>query len=163
MIARIWHGVTPASKADEYGDYLNETGLPDYRETEGNRGVYLLRRIEGDRAHFLTLTFWDSTEAIRRFAGPDIEKARYYPEDAAFLIELEPFVEHFEVCSPCRDTATKMDNQMAPLEIRWPRLPRPRCDSEISPGRDQVRDRACELQDAVIRPQNQPPSSCDSI
>ena len=97
MIARIWHGVTPASKADEYADYLNETGLPDYRETEGNRGVYLLRRIEGDRAHFLTLTFWDSTKAIRRFAGPDIENARYYPEDAAFLVELEPFVEHFEV------------------------------------------------------------------
>lgn len=97
MIARIWHGVTAAAKADQYLDYLNKTGLPGYRATEGNRGVYLLRRVEGDLAHFLTLTFWDSKEAITEFAGEDIEKARYYPEDAAFLIELEPMVTHYEV------------------------------------------------------------------
>ena len=35
MIARMWHGVTAAERADEYLDYLNETGVPDYRETEG--------------------------------------------------------------------------------------------------------------------------------
>lgn len=97
MIARIWHGVTSTDKADEYVDYLNRTGLADYRATQGNRGVYLLRRIEGDQAHFLTLTFWDSKDAIREFAGEDVEKARYYPEDAAFLVELETAVKHYEV------------------------------------------------------------------
>ncbi len=97
MIARIWHGVTPASKADEYVEYLNQTGLPDYAATEGNRGVYLLRKIEGDQAHFITLTFWDSKQAIEKFAGHDIEKAKYYPEDAQFLLEFEPFVQHYQV------------------------------------------------------------------
>jgi heme-degrading monooxygenase HmoA len=97
MIARIWHGVTSAAQSDEYVDYLKKTGLPGYRATEGNRGVYLLRRVEGDQAHFLTLTFWDSKEAISNFAGEDIEKARYYPEDAEFLTELEPLVKHYEV------------------------------------------------------------------
>jgi heme-degrading monooxygenase HmoA len=97
MIARIWHGVTPATKADEYFQYLKKTGLPDYDSTEGNRGVYLLRRLEGDQAHFLTLTFWESEEAIKKFAGEDIEKARYYPEDAQFLLEMEPTVKHYEV------------------------------------------------------------------
>jgi hypothetical protein len=48
MIARTWHGVTDASKAEEYFDYLNKTGVPEYRTTEGNLGVYVLRRIEGD-------------------------------------------------------------------------------------------------------------------
>ncbi len=76
MIARIWHGVTTAAQADEYVEYLKQTGLPDYAATAGNRGVYLLRKIEGDRAHFLTLTFWDSVEAIQKFAGGDIEKAK---------------------------------------------------------------------------------------
>ena len=99
MIARIWHGVTSAARSEEYVDYLNRTGLPGYRATEGNRGVYLLRRVEGDQAHFLTLTLWDSKEAIRNFAGGDIEKARYYPEDAEFLMELEPLVKHYEVVS----------------------------------------------------------------
>ena len=66
MIARMWHGVTAAERADEYLDYLNETGVPDYRETEGNRGVYVLRRIEGDKAHFLTVSFWGSIEEVTR-------------------------------------------------------------------------------------------------
>jgi heme-degrading monooxygenase HmoA len=97
VIARMWHGVTVAEKADEYLDYLNETGVPDYRETEGNRGVYVLRRIEGDEVHFLTVSFWGSIEEIKAFAGPDPEKARYYPEDEEFLLEFEPRVKHYDV------------------------------------------------------------------
>ena len=89
--------MTPASKADEYIDYLNKTGVPEYRATQGNLGVYLLRRIEGNVAHFLLLTLWESEEAIKRFAGSDIEKAKYYPEDKQFLLELEPTVTHYEV------------------------------------------------------------------
>ena len=97
MIARMWHGVTAAERADEYLDYLNKTGVPDYRETKGNQGVYVLRRIEGDRAHFLTVSFWGSIEEVKAFAGPDPEKARYYPEDEGFLLEFEPQVKHYDV------------------------------------------------------------------
>ncbi len=97
MIARIWHGVTEAEKSEEYLDYLNRTGVPDYRATEGNRGVYVLRRIEDERAHFLTVSFWGSIEEIQRFAGPDPERARYYPEDEEFLLDFEPTVTHYEV------------------------------------------------------------------
>ena len=98
MIARVWHGVTAAERADEYPDYLNETGVPDYRETEGNWGVYVLRRrIEGDRAHVLTVSLWGSIEEAKSFAGPDPEKARYYPEDERFLLEFEPQVKHYDV------------------------------------------------------------------
>lgn len=97
MIARTWHGVTPASKGDAYYDYLLESGVAEYRRTEGNRGVYILRRIEGDKAHFLLVTFWESMEAIRAFAGPDVEKARYFRRDREFLLEFEPAVTHYEV------------------------------------------------------------------
>ena len=96
MIARIWHGVTASAKAEEYVEYLNETGVRDYRATEGNQGVFVLRRIEANRAHFLILTFWESLDAIKRFAGPDFEKARYYPEDDEYLLEREPTVAHYE-------------------------------------------------------------------
>jgi heme-degrading monooxygenase HmoA len=97
MIARIWHGVTEAAKADEYLDYLNETGVPDYRGTEGNRGVYVLRRIEVEEAHFLTLSFWDSMDDVKRFAGAEPERAKYYPADERFLLDFEPTVGHYEV------------------------------------------------------------------
>ena len=97
MIARTWHGITPASKADEYLEYLHKTGVIEYQAAPGNRGVYVLRRIEQDQAHFLLLTFWDSVTAIQQFAGADIDKAKYYPEDTDYLLELEPTATHYEV------------------------------------------------------------------
>jgi heme-degrading monooxygenase HmoA len=97
MIVRIWHGMTAAAKSDEYLEYLNRTGVPEYRATEGNRGVYVLRRIEGERADFLTVSFWESIEAIKGFAGPDTERAKYYPEDEKYLLDFEPTVDHYEV------------------------------------------------------------------
>jgi heme-degrading monooxygenase HmoA len=97
MIARAWHGATPAAKADVYLDYLNRTGVQEYKDTEGNRGVYVLRRIEGDVAHFLLISLWDSYDAIRKFAGDDIEASHYYDEDREFLLELEPKVIHYDV------------------------------------------------------------------
>ena len=100
MIARIWHGTTRPEKADSYLNYLNSTGLPDYQGTSGNLGAYVMRRIENGVAHFFTLSFWDSYDAIKRFAGNDYERPKYYPEDADFLLEFEPKVEHYEVFRP---------------------------------------------------------------
>jgi len=97
MIGRTWHGRVPAKKADAYYAYLQRTGLSDYVKTPGNRGVYVLRRDDGDVTHFLLLTFWDSLDAIRAFAGADYGRARYYAEDDEFLLEREPFVSHYDV------------------------------------------------------------------
>ncbi len=97
MIARSWDGLTPAAKADEYTDYVRRTGVTELAATAGNLGVYLLRREEGDQARFRVLSLWQSMEGIRRFAGDDVEKARYFPEDTRFLLSLAPNVEHYEV------------------------------------------------------------------
>jgi heme-degrading monooxygenase HmoA len=97
MIARIWHGVTAATQADRYLEYLKQTGIPDYQATAGNLGVYVLQRIEEDKAHFQLISLWESFEAIKNFAGPEPEKARYYPQDTEFLLELEETVTHYEV------------------------------------------------------------------
>lgn len=97
MIARLWHGVTRSADSDAYLQYLHRTGIPDYKATPGNRGVTVLRRSEGAKTHFLLVTFWDSLEAIKKFAGEEYEKARYYPEDTRWLLELEPTVMHYEV------------------------------------------------------------------
>lgn len=97
MIARSWDGLTTVDRADEYAEYVRRTGLTDLAATDGNRGAYLLRRREGDRERFRVLSLWDSMEGIRRFAGADPERARYYPEDARFLLALDPHVHHFDV------------------------------------------------------------------
>ena len=97
--------MTQSSKADAYFAYLKESGLKEYRKTAGNRGVTVLRRTEGDRAHFLLISLWDSFEAIRRFAGPNLDRAVYYPKDKGFLLELEPTVSHYEVLSSPEEDA----------------------------------------------------------
>jgi heme-degrading monooxygenase HmoA len=96
-ILRIWRGATARERGDEYVDYLNETGLRDYRETQGNLGAMLLRRDDGELARFTTLSLWSSLDDVRAFAGDDVERARFYPADDDFLVEREERVEHLEV------------------------------------------------------------------
>jgi heme-degrading monooxygenase HmoA len=59
--------------------------------------VLALRRIVDNRAEFLLVSLWDSMESIRGFAGDDVNKAVFYPEDERFLIERDDHVSHFEV------------------------------------------------------------------
>ncbi len=97
MIARIWHGRTRAADAAAYRELLERLGLRDYRATPGNRGAWVLSRVEGDVAHFVTLSFWEGFDAIARFAGEDVDRARYYEEDKNYLLEFEPTVLHYEI------------------------------------------------------------------
>jgi heme-degrading monooxygenase HmoA len=99
MIARQWHGAVLAERADAYLRYLGETGIPDSKATPGNRGVLVLTRRDGKVAHFVFISLWESLDAVRAFAGDEIERARYYPEDRDFLLELEPTVTHYEVAA----------------------------------------------------------------
>ncbi len=96
MIARTWHGVVPKDLGDTYYDYLTKTGLHDFKKVKGNLGVKVLRRDEEQETHFLLISFWDSTESIKEFAGDDYTIARYYAEDKKFLKDFEP-VYHYEV------------------------------------------------------------------
>ena len=100
MIARIWRGWTRTEDADEYARYVEDTGIRAYRSTPGNRGAYILRRAEGDRTEFLTLSFWDSVDAIKTFAGEDLDQAVFYDEDDRFLVDRETTVSHFQVEEP---------------------------------------------------------------
>ena len=97
MVARMWHGKVPTSKAQAYREFVNQRAIPDYQSVPGNLSVHILERQEGDVTHFITLTFWQSLSVIQDFAGADIEKAKYYPEDKDFLLEFEPCVVHYEV------------------------------------------------------------------
>ena len=72
MIARIWRGAVRAHNAAAYAAYVQETGIAGYQRTPGNRGAWLLWRVDGDQAVF-------------------------YPEDDRYLIERDLTVYHYEV------------------------------------------------------------------
>jgi heme-degrading monooxygenase HmoA len=99
MIVRLWHGRVPSTKAAAYRQFLEQRAVPDYRSVPGNLSVHILERADGDVTHFMTMTFWTDVEAIRSFAGADVEAAKYYPEDAEFLLEYEPRVIHYHAAS----------------------------------------------------------------
>jgi heme-degrading monooxygenase HmoA len=96
MIARIWRGWTRAEDEAAYVDYLEASGASASRGTPGNRGFYILHRAVGDRAEFVTMSLWDSLEAVRGFAGDNVERAVFFPEDDRFLIERDMTVAHYE-------------------------------------------------------------------
>jgi len=94
MIARLWKGVagSPAG-ADAYQRHVTARVFPELRKIPGHKGAQVLRR---DR-EFLVITFWESMDAIRKFAGPDPERAVVEPEARAVLSEFDEHVSHYEV------------------------------------------------------------------
>lgn len=97
VIARIWHGRTRAAKADEYYEYLKEAGIKKILAIEGNLGAQVFIRKDGDIAEFTVISYWESFDAIRKFAGNDVEKTHNLAKDPEYLLELEPTVKHYEV------------------------------------------------------------------
>ena len=98
MIARMWRGWVRTEDRDVYVEYVEQTGMSGYRRTPGNRGAHLLTRdLDDGRTEIVTLSFWDSREVIAGFAGDDIARAVFYPEDDRYLVDRETTVTHFDV------------------------------------------------------------------
>ncbi len=97
MIARMWTGAVRTPDAEVYAGYIRDTGFAEYARTPGNHGAFLLRRDEGGRSDLIALSLWASLDAIRAFAGDDVEAAVLYPEDERYLIGGASSVTHYEV------------------------------------------------------------------
>jgi heme-degrading monooxygenase HmoA len=98
VIARTWRGAVRTEDAVRYADYIRDTGLAAYAATPGNRGAWMLRRdLDEGLTEYVTLSLWESIDAVRAFAGDDPERAVFYPEDDAFLVERDMRVRHYQV------------------------------------------------------------------
>jgi len=97
MIVRMWHGKVDSSKADEYSEFMKARAAPDYSSVDGLQKLIFLRRVKADITHFMLITYWDSMESVKKFAGDRPEKAKYYPEDDQYLLEKEETSELYEV------------------------------------------------------------------
>ena len=95
MITRLWRGWTPHANADAYEQFLLSQLFPSMREIPGFRGAEVLRRDDGTEVAFVTLTRFDSLEAIRAFAGEDYETAMIEPTARALLSHYDERAQHF--------------------------------------------------------------------
>lgn len=97
-VLRSWTGWIRTADREKYTEYLERTGLREYRATSGNRGAWALMRDDGDgRTEVRTLSLWRSRADIEAFAGTDISVAVFYPDDDEFLIDRDRTVEHYDV------------------------------------------------------------------
>jgi heme-degrading monooxygenase HmoA len=95
-IARIWRGATREEDGRAYRDSLRED-VREIRSAEGNVGAFVLERTDTGRAEFTFISLWESMDAVRGFAGADPERAVYFRDDERMLLELTPYVEHYEI------------------------------------------------------------------
>ncbi len=96
-IARIWRGRTDAARADEYAEYLYEHGIRPLEEKA--LGVQMLRDDRATESEFVTISYWESVEAMARFAGDDPTRIHHLERDAEFLTELPRSVQILKIVS----------------------------------------------------------------
>ena len=98
IILRKWSGRIKTADEQEYLEYVARTGADDYTSTPGNLGYQILvRALDDGTSEVTTLSWWRDMDSIRAFAGPQPERARYYPEDERFLLDHRELVEHHRV------------------------------------------------------------------
>lgn len=97
MIERVWRGWITPDKADAYQDFLRRQFLPAAHSIPGYVGAHVLRRSVGDKVEFMTITSFQSMDAIRAFAGADVQKAHVAPEAQALLSSWEETVAHYDL------------------------------------------------------------------
>ncbi|MFJ5368357.1 antibiotic biosynthesis monooxygenase family protein [Bosea sp. CER48] len=94
-IARIWRGRTTSARADEYAAYLRSEGVMPLLEKA--LGAQMFREDRETESEFVTISYWESIEAMSRFAGADPRRIHHLPRDAEFLIELPAGVQVLEI------------------------------------------------------------------
>jgi len=96
MIARLWHGWTHPDNADAYENLLRSEVFPHIHRIAGFDGAYLFRRQAGGEIEFVTVTMFESLDAVRAFAGPDYEAAVVPPEARKLLSHFDARSVHYE-------------------------------------------------------------------
>ena len=100
-ILREWRAEIRRDLRDEYVKSLETTALPGYRGTHGNLGaIVAVRDLDSERAEIITLSWWLDKQSIMAFAGEDIVRARYYPEDDKYLLTRPDTVQHYDSSVP---------------------------------------------------------------
>src|SRR5215470_4740243 len=97
MIARHWRGWTKLKDADAYETLLKSRVLPELKSISGHQSGCILRRDGAEESEFVVINFFDSLDAVRKFAGPDYSVPVFEPEAKALLWRFETVANHYDV------------------------------------------------------------------
>jgi heme-degrading monooxygenase HmoA len=99
-IVRLWRGITLATKANQYLEYLNKFVAPAFQMAEGNEGLLVLQDQQDELVYFLLLSFWTSQEALQNFTGahsPELDVVNLSPEEQSLLVAFESTARYYKV------------------------------------------------------------------
>jgi heme-degrading monooxygenase HmoA len=118
-IVRIWRGRTRRERADEYEAYNYEAGIKPLIEKA--LGVQTFRQDRVEETEFMTISYWESIEAMRAFAGDDPTAVHHLERDPEFLIELPKQVQVFRLLTSHGTTGNESASPRRPSipPARW--------------------------------------------
>jgi heme-degrading monooxygenase HmoA len=97
MIARIWKAQADKERVEDYVTHFEKNVFPELRQIMGFQGAYVMRKELGNGMEIQVMTLWESMEAIRRFAGEQVERAVVEPEAQAVLRSFDTTVSHHDI------------------------------------------------------------------
>lgn len=103
MIVRRFRAKATAKNAKAYAVFFRDTLTPHLKEIPGHRGALVFTEERKKNTRITVLTFWDSMDAIRRFAGDNPTVAVIEPEIKPLLSSWDDTVTHHVVEVDTRD------------------------------------------------------------
>ncbi len=98
MLVRHFTATVMRADAPKYYTFFRNTLTPELERIPGHRGALVLSRDNGsDPVELTVLTFWESEESIRRFAGDTPNRAVVEPEARAILDSFDENIGQFVV------------------------------------------------------------------
>lgn len=97
MIARVWGARATVANAPAYTEHLRSEVIPTLRGIDGYEGARLMQRQDGAEVEIVVVTWWRSLDAVRGFAGDEIDTAVVTDEAAALLSAFDDHVQHYEL------------------------------------------------------------------
>ncbi|HTV93022.1 MAG TPA: antibiotic biosynthesis monooxygenase [Verrucomicrobiae bacterium] len=97
MLVRRFTARATAANAPRYYAFFRDTLAPQLRQIPGHGGALVLSHSDGSDVNITVLTFWDSRESIRAFAGDAPNKAVVEPEARGILTAFDDQIEQLTV------------------------------------------------------------------
>jgi heme-degrading monooxygenase HmoA len=97
MIERHWKGIARIDQSDNYIKHLITETFPKASLMKGFVKATILKRPVDEGVEFLIVTAWESIEAVRQFAGEQVDLANVPTEARAMMVKFDEFARHYEV------------------------------------------------------------------
>jgi heme-degrading monooxygenase HmoA len=97
MIVRVWKATASREGAAGYVRHFETVVRPELSGVPGFGGALLMQREQGESVEIVVETRWSSLQAIRAFAGDDVERAVVEEGARAVLSEFGDRAAHYEI------------------------------------------------------------------